>query len=182
MNFKNHRLVVLCGCSSRCFGRQGLYFGFYRLNAFLQVLQFGVQAFFALTIDLTGDLLGQLAKQFAHVFHPSFNFAVQLGLAFFHAIKFFRGVSQTMGGVAKSSQGGVKFNHALANGQRENIQLANVLLQSGGNGKKSTHRNHQKTEQTDQHDTRMQHIATAHFVYFDHHIAHFLADVGRYLS
>ena len=175
-------MVVLGRCGSRCFGRQGLHFGFYGLNAFLQVLQFGVQAFLALPIDLTGNLFGHLAKQFAHVFHPSFDFAVKFGLTLFHAIEFFSGIPQATGGVAKSGQGGVEFHHALSHRQREHIQLANVLLQSGGNGKEGTHRNHQETEQTDQHDARMQHIAPAHIVYLDHHIAHFLADVGRHLG
>ena len=127
-------------------------------------------------------MFGHLAKQFGQVIHPGFNFAVELDLTFFHAIKFSRCVAQTIGGVAKSGKRGVEFNHALANCKREDIQLANVLLQAGGNGKEGAHRNHQKAEQADQHDARMQHIASAHVVYFDHHIAHFLADVGCHLS
>ena len=94
----------------------------------MQVLQFRIQTFFALTIDLPSDLIGHFIEQLGQVFHLGFDFAVELDLTLFHAVELFSGVAQAVGGIAKSRQRGIQFNHALTHCQRQRIELTNVLL------------------------------------------------------
>ena len=177
LQLAHHRLAVVLDLRlrTRC---QVLHLAFQGLQLFLQVLHLGIQRL----VGLRRHLGRHLTRNRLHRFVEFLEALIDLARQTTHRLHLLGQFKQGLGRLSEGTHRRIQLHHTFAHSQGQRIELADVLLHAGGNGKENTDRDQNEQQHGPENDLGVLHAALVRLRDLVHHRLHVAAHVRGHRS